>query len=44
MPAAEEYDIMITVVNPEPEKLQLNWDLPQAVQGNEFCWVRSVYN
>lgn len=32
MPAAEEYDIMITVVNPEPEKLQLNWDLPQAVQ------------
>jgi hypothetical protein len=34
MPAAEEYDIMITVVNPEPEKSLLNWDLPQAVQGN----------
>jgi hypothetical protein len=34
MPAAEEYDIMITVVNSEPEKLQLNWDLPEAVQGN----------
>lgn len=34
MPAAEEYDIMITVVNPEPEKLQINWDLPEAVQGD----------
>jgi phosphatidylinositol glycan class S len=34
MPAAEEYDVMITVVNPEPEKLQLNWDVPETVQGN----------
>ncbi|KDR07999.1 GPI transamidase component PIG-S isoform X2 [Zootermopsis nevadensis] len=32
MPAAEEYDIMMTVVNPEPEKLQIDWDLPEAVQ------------
>lgn len=32
MPAAEEYDVMITVVNPEPEKLQLNWDIPETVQ------------
>jgi hypothetical protein len=30
---------MITVVNPEPEKLYLNWDLPQVVQGDEFWWV-----
>ncbi|XP_069683309.1 GPI transamidase component PIG-S [Periplaneta americana] len=32
MPAAGEYDVMVTVVNPEPEKLQLEWDLPQAIQ------------
>jgi hypothetical protein len=39
MPPAEEYDVMITVVNPEPEKLHINWDVPQAVQGDEFYWV-----
>ena len=35
IPAAAEYDIMITVVNPEPEKLQLNWDLRQAIKGKK---------
>jgi hypothetical protein len=44
MPAAEAYDIMVTVVNPEPEKLHLNWDLPEAVQGNELYWARCVHN
>ncbi|PSN33756.1 GPI transamidase component PIG-S [Blattella germanica] len=32
VPAAAEYDIMVTVVNPEPEKLHLDWDLPEAVK------------
>ncbi|KAJ9589616.1 hypothetical protein L9F63_017201 [Diploptera punctata] len=32
IPAAAEYDIMITVVNPEPEKLQLDWDLHEAIK------------
>ncbi|KAJ9591063.1 hypothetical protein L9F63_027730, partial [Diploptera punctata] len=32
IPAAAEYDIMITVVNPEPEKLQLDWDLREAIK------------
>jgi hypothetical protein len=39
MPAAEAYDVMITVVNPEPEKLHLNWDLPQVIQGDICCYT-----
>jgi hypothetical protein len=43
VPAAEEYEIMVTVVNPEPEKLRLNWDLPEAVQGNFIVVTFATY-
>ncbi|KAJ8870057.1 hypothetical protein PR048_029068 [Dryococelus australis] len=32
VPAAKEYDILVTAINPDPEKLDLKWDLAKTVQ------------
>lgn len=31
MPAAPAYDVLVTVVNPDPQKVLLDWDLPEAI-------------
>ncbi|XP_015118142.1 GPI transamidase component PIG-S isoform X2 [Diachasma alloeum] len=31
-PASPTYDVLLTVINPEPEKLNVNWDLPAIVE------------
>lgn len=32
-PASSAYDILITVVNPDPEKLKIDWNLREMVEG-----------
>lgn len=32
-PASPAYDILITVVNPDPEKLKIDWNLREMVEG-----------
>ncbi|XP_063979465.1 GPI transamidase component PIG-S [Diachasmimorpha longicaudata] len=31
-PASSAYDVLLTVINPEPEKLNVDWDLPKLVK------------
>lgn len=34
--AGPRYDILVTVVNPEPQNLKVEWDVQQAIHGNVF--------
>lgn len=31
-PASSAYDILLTMINPEPDKLNVNWNLPQLAE------------
>lgn len=32
-PASPAYDVLLTLVNPDPEKLKVNWSLPTIAHG-----------
>lgn len=39
-PASSAYDVLLTLVNPEPEKLTVKWDLPSLADGRSH---RRIY-
>ena len=47
-PASPAYDILLTLVNPDPEKLKVNWSLPTIADGEililiNFPLVEEIY-
>ncbi|KAK7794501.1 hypothetical protein R5R35_004719 [Gryllus longicercus] len=42
MPTASAYDVMVTIVNPDPEKVQLNWDLQEAIENFLSPFLRNL--
>lgn len=35
IPASNEFDILFTVLNPEPELLAIEFNIPEAIEGSE---------
>lgn len=35
-PASVAYDVLVTLVNPDPEKLKIVWDLKTVTQGKSY--------
>lgn len=47
-PASSAYDVLLTVVNPYPDELTVDWDLPTIIGGECFLipphTIRSITN
>lgn len=43
-PASPAYDVLLTMVNPDPEKLKVKWDLPTLSVGELSSEVEAMCN
>lgn len=43
-PASPAYDVLITLVNPDPQKLKIDWNLKTVTEGTPFtvCHIRAL--
>lgn len=42
--AAPKFDILVTLLNPEPQNLEIDWDIPKTIHGNCFHLQEAIVN